>query len=338
MKAHPDIKIIANGDSAQNAPVGQKLAVNFDGYYVKVLAQMFPRRLDLVIPKRYTDEDSQKMQELYGKLLNHNDNKNARIPNVSPFTIASKYLKTIDWEDLKKDSSTALHSHIAFTNDSVDRVNYWAQDIIGQGNHDYCVGDEVVGKTYAVVAGKRKINTNTMYTVREVLEKHLIIVDSDGNERKLSRASSAKLLRRPWCRTGHSMQGRTIGDKLYIHDANTWMASARWLRTAITRCRTLDIILVTYVDPLRVPERVVQQRIRNHKNEDARKQRTLTPDEYVTFEWAQQEIKLQNYTCAVCQSPLDKDWSIDRKDNARAHTKQNCQISCRNCQHASSHR
>jgi hypothetical protein len=195
-----------------------------------------------------------------------------------------------------------------------------------------------VGRTYGRVAKKRKINSNAIYTIKNILPKHLVIKGKDGLERKLTKASTTKFLRRPWCRTGHSIQGQTIGDKLYIHDAETWMATARWLRTAITRCRTLDIVLVKYKDPLRVPQRVIEKRIEHHIKADNEKSRAFTSEEYVSVDWTMQKIKSQGYTCATCPEPLDKDWSIDRIDNARAHTKENCQISCRRCQHASSHR
>ena len=326
MNRNNDKLFIANGDPSQNAPVKQELNVNFDEYYKFIFRQMFPRWLNLIIPKRYNAQDSTKMQQLYDELL---------ACNSKPYSIAAKYLNVVNWADLKKED--ANYEHIAFTNDSVDRVNNWVGQAKGCG---YLVpGDEVVGRTYGVVAGKRKINSNAKYIVQQVLEKHLIIVGKDNIERKLTRASAPKLLRRPWCRTGHAIQGQTIGNKLYIHDAQTWMASPRWLRTAITRCRTLDITLITYDDPMRIPKRVIEKRIKNHIQADRKNDRAFKLDaNYVTFEWAQQEIKLQNYTCAICQTALDKDWSIDRKDNARAHTKQNCQISCRSCQHASSHR
>jgi len=160
----------------------------------------------------------------------------------------------------------------------------------------------------------------------------------DGIHRTLKRNLTTKYLKRPWCRTGHSIQGQTIGDKLYIHDAETWMATARWLRTAITRCQTLDIVLVTYKNPTRLSKRVVRKRIELHLKTDEEKGRAFNAKNYVSVDWAIAKIRSQGYACATCLESLDMDWSIDRIDNARAHVKENCQISCRRCQHASSHR
>ena len=337
MKQHANKDFIANGDPAQNEPVGQVLNMNFDDYYNEALAQMFPRRLNLMISKRYNAEDRERIEMLYNELLSPG--------NQRPFDIASKYLNVIDWADLKRDEDAAFHPHIAFTNDSVDRVNTWAQichcAVSGhQRDPDkWRVGDVVVGRTYGRVAKKRKINSNAVYTIKQISGTHLVIEGKDEIERELTIASAPKFLRRPWCRTGHSIQGQTIGNKLYIHDAETSMATARWLRTAITRCRTLDITLVKYKDPMRVPKWLIEKRIKHHIQADKYKGRIDTlPDDYVSVDWAREKVKMQGYSCAMCSEPLDKDWSIDRIDNARAHIKDNCQISCRRCQHASSHR
>ena len=50
--------IIANGDPSQNEPPTQELTIPFDAYYDEVMTTIFPRHLELVIAKRYTDEDS----------------------------------------------------------------------------------------------------------------------------------------------------------------------------------------------------------------------------------------------------------------------------------------
>ena len=332
MKKHPDKTYIANGDPAQNEPVCQTLNVNFDDYYNEILAQMFPRRLNLKISKRYNDQDRERMELLYRELL---------CPGGQlPFDKAAKYLNVTEWEVLKQDEEAAFYPHVAFTNDSVDRVNNWVQKVRHPQDPDkWRVGDVCIGRRYGRVAQKRKINSNAVYTIQEISDTHLTIRGKDDCDRVLTIASSTKLLRRPWCQTGHSIQGQTLGNKLYIHDAQTAMATARWLRTAVTRCQTLDITLVKYKDPMRVPKRIIENRIRNHIQADTKSNRTFTLDaNYVSFSWARQQIILQSYACAVCQSPLDKDWSIDRIDNARAHINTNCQISCRSCQHASSHR
>jgi hypothetical protein len=59
-----EMTFIANGDPAQNEPVGQTLNVDFDDYYNEILACMFPCRLNLLISKRYNSEDRERMEML----------------------------------------------------------------------------------------------------------------------------------------------------------------------------------------------------------------------------------------------------------------------------------
>lgn len=62
--------IIANGDPAQNEPVMQELSMEFDAYYDKIMAWIFPRRLNLEIAKRYTADDHCVMEVMYDQLRN----------------------------------------------------------------------------------------------------------------------------------------------------------------------------------------------------------------------------------------------------------------------------
>jgi len=120
MISNRDKTFVANGDPAQNEPVGQTLNVDFDTYYNEITTWMFPRKLELTIPKRYLEKDRDKMTELYDELLEEKEH---------PFVIALKYLKVVDWNELKKDKNAAQYPHLAFTNNSTDRINDWAQKI-----------------------------------------------------------------------------------------------------------------------------------------------------------------------------------------------------------------
>jgi hypothetical protein len=194
------------------------------------------------------------------------------------------------------------------------------------------VGDLAVGRKYSRVAGKRKINSNKRYTVTVITPKHLTVVGLDGAERTMTLRSSSDLLRRPWCFTGHAIQGQTLGDSLCIHDVNTNLITARWFRTAVTRCRTLDIVLVSHDDPMRLSK----WKIKAHRYVDRDAGRPFDDKDFVTVDWALRRVESQRYICP-CGEALDGDWSIDRIDNARANVLENCQVVCRRCQNASSH-
>ena len=193
------------------------------------------------------------------------------------------------------------------------------------------------------VSQKRSINSNADYIIENISNGHLTLrckYSKPGDltaTRTLTLKSCDKLLRRPWCKTGHAVQGQTLGDTLYIHDINLSFITARWFRTAITRCSTLNITLVHHKDPLRLHPSFVQKRIYSHKAADEKAVRIYEDVDYVDVAWSYSKIKEQGYNCS-CGEPLDQDWSIDRIDNARAHIKENCQITCRRCQHASGSR
>ncbi len=107
-------------------------------------------------------------------------------------------------------------------------------------------------------------------------------------------------LKRPYCRTAHSSQGLTLGDNIYIHDYKSNMD--RWMRTAISRCRTLNIVLVNHTNTnAHTSYASVERRIEGHKQADTEKKFHYDLQDYVTKEWVIGKLKKQRYACAVCQ-------------------------------------
>ena len=144
--------------------------------------------------------------------------------------------------------------------------------------------------------------------------------------------------KRPYARTGHSTQGLSLGTKLFIHDWRSMMATHRWLRTAISRCSTLDIILVEGSQGVRNDRIRAEARIALHRADDTAKGFVWAEPDYVSAAWASDTLRRQRYSCAECAEPLDQDWSIDRRANDLPHIKGNCALVCRRCQCASAHR
>jgi hypothetical protein len=116
------------------------------------------------------------------------------------------------------------------------------------------------------------------------------------------------------------------------------MATHRWLRTVVSRCGTLDIILVNGSEGLRSNWRVNETRIESHRAADIAKGFTWEPSTYVDANWVADALRRQRHSCWACGDPLDLDWSIDRIANELPHIKGNAAICCRRCQHASAHR
>ena len=120
------------------------------------------------------------------------------------------------------------------------------------------------------------------------------------------------------------------------------MATHRWIRTVVSRCSSLDIILVENSEGLKINFKATEMRISNHKETDIAKFPHLAgkwdEKDYITVDWTTTTLKRQRFSCAECSDPLNADWSIDRRVNELPHTKANCQICCLRCNCASAHR
>jgi len=290
---------------------------------------MFPRRICLQVSKRVTDPtDRTWMMKLCDEL------RAEALP--VPAILRDAGLRTIRFEDLTE--ADAHYPHLAATRSTMARVDHWAHALIGETFADeYAVGQELLGVDGVRCRGGR-IASNESYTVLEVDDAGLTLTAPDGSQRIVTTAAARRYLKRPYCRTGHSTQKLSLGDRIYIHDHGSAMATHRWMRTAVSRCGTLSIILVDGSEGLRSNWRASQARIEAHRAADIAKGFTWNPEDYVTSEWAAQTLRRQRFSCWVCADPLDLDWSVDRIANELPHLRGNCALSCRSCQSASAHR
>ena len=154
-------------------------------------------------------------------------------------------------------------------------------------------------------------------------------------------AAAKKALVRPHARTNHAAQGSSIDGTIFVHDWNTPMATHVWLRTAISRSTTCDIVLVDAPARRRYPAGDhISARIVNHRATDSAKGLAWVDEDYITPTWVREQFQLQRFACSGCREPIDgeTDWSIDRVLNALPHTQSNCTCVCRRCQQASGHR
>ena len=84
----------------------------------------------------------------------------------------------------------------------------------------------------------------------------------------------------------------------------------------------------------------IANKIRGHKRADKQYNRPFAGGDYITIEWVKTQLDLCHNKCVLCGKDLkltnyeakDPDqFSIDRIDNALAHVKSNCQITCWQC-------
>jgi hypothetical protein len=308
-------------------PVQQNLAVDADDWYERAFATMFPRRLVLEVSKRVNDPTEAIQMRTMCDALRAENKPVARILSG---------LKTMRFEDLTE--ADARHPHVGAMNSTICRVNAWAHKLIGECDADtFAIGEELLGASSYKCKGGR-VASNEMYTVAEVSADSVTVSAADGSLRTMTMKVAHSRLKRGYCRTGHSTQGLSLGPTLYLHDTTSCMASHRWARTAVSRCSSLNIILVTGSVGMRSNAINIAGRIAGHVASDEAKKFTWELNDYVTPAWATATLKLQQYACSECSEPLDEDWSIDRRANDLPHLKSNCSICCRLCQHSSAHR
>ena len=325
----PSITFSMAGDPGQLAPVHQDLCVDSDLWYERAFAKMFPRRICLQVSKRVPDEaDRGRMLTLCNELRAEALPAKAILQNAG--------LKVVRFGDLTEED--AKYPHIAAMRSTMAKVDHWAHDLIGEtAAGEYALNEELLGVDGTRCRGGR-IASNESYTVLEVNDAGLTLAAPDGSQRIVTLATAQRYLKRPYCRTGHSTQGLSLGDRIYVHDWGSAMATHRWLRTVVSRCGTLDIILVEGSEGLRNNWHVSNTRIEAHRAADLAKGFTWDEPDYVDAKWVGETLRRQRHSCWACAEPLDLDWSVDRTANELPHIRGNCRLSCRRCQSASAHR
>ena len=106
-----------------------------------------------------------------------------------------------------------------------------------------------------------------------------------------------------------------MGARIYVHDWNTHMATHRWIRTVMSRCGTLDIILVKGSKGVRGRQTDIFMRVVGHTVDDRAKEFVWDDEQYITTDWVKKQLKKQRWSCYSCGDPLDADCSVDRVSN-----------------------
>ena len=145
----------------------------------------------------------------------------------------------------------------------------------------------------------------------------------------------------PEAMTGASAQGDTIDSEFCIFEAFHYYMSWKAFFTAVCRCTQLANVWI-YVGKSTTANVVadIKNKIEGHKSEVKKVCREWLQGEYVERKWVCEHLKRNNACCYKCGDPMSfvagdyKHWSINRKDNALAHTKANCEVICLSCNHA----
>ena len=331
MKRHPELAYVANGDPRQNKPVGEELVYDDRAacaYAFENLASVFPRKLTLMVNKRIKDPVKRKTME---RLCDDLDAEELATHEILQDLPRCSF-NDIDW----------TQGQIVAYQNTKSRVNAAAHTALHpeQGLTEWFVGDIVRGASGGLRCRGGRINSSAIYTVVAVNESHVTVRGRDGKDRSPTLVAAEKALTRPHARTNHAAQGSSIEGTIYIHDWRSPMATHTWLRTAVSRSTTCDVVLVDGAARQRFPEVFqIDARIALHRQTDTAKGFAWDEDAYVTSAWVRARFEQQRFACA-CGEAVDgsTDWSIDRVVNALPHLQGNCQLACRHCQNASCHR
>jgi hypothetical protein len=327
--------------------VGQLGAVNCgefhtpkDDWYKMAIDTMFSKSILLQISKRLTNENEK--ERMY-KMCNDLKDEFKSIGQIlEEAKLPQMHFSELTAEDFQ-------YPHITALQDTSAKVDNLASTLLNKPNNgNYEIGEELVGvKSYGCKGGKR-ISSSDSYIVekieeketkgKETKEKLLHLMASDGTPRILPVLKAIEVLRRAYSRTCHSTQGMSLGDKIYVHDISSFMVNHCWVRTAITRCSTLNIVIVNGSKMNMPTTSKIEKKIKEHEEYD----RKFKYDEkdYITPDWVKERLKKQRFQCwnSTCRKPIDDCWSIDRINNSKPHIKTNCALCCQKCQSVSSKR
>ena len=113
---------------------------------------------------------------------------------------------------------------------------------------------------------------------------------------------------------------------------NFYFVSVEWIYTALTRATDLSNIQI-FTGVLPNPkdlDKIINNKLNLHQIEDELKEREFDLDS----QWVHSQLKNVK-SCKYCHCDLDitgdHQFSVDRVDSRRGHTKDNCQIICLRC-------
>lgn len=234
MESHRDIFYTATGDSSQLQPIGtenQFMNGYSDSYMNMVIDSLFPNCIMLEISKRVRNRDEANiMIKIANRLRTDLDGK---ISLDELIELSNGKIKTGCLDEILKSESDDV-PNICYLKKSLERIN----KLCHKHTMLYYEGLELLGTGYLT-------GSNVLYKVRDVNDEFITIYSIHTNvEKTYSYEQASKSFKYKYCRTVHSSQGLSLGNKIHIHDYNFYRVNNRFLYTAITRCSTLDILFL----------------------------------------------------------------------------------------------
>ena len=329
---HQNLKFCATGDCAQLKPIESKLTIDDKAtYYQEIVYSIFPNVITMSKNKRCTNQaDRITMDNLFQDILATED-KN----KIIELLIRKYKVKTIKSEDLE--TKINICSGWAACS-SVSNI------VLSKTNHSenkYVVGGTIVCRKTMKIK-KATVFSNYTYHIKSISDEFFVLTDEDDEiEVPIKLITQHFVL--PYARTCHSVQGMTISQPFTIFGLYDKMVGQDWIYTAISRTTDLSNVSIC-LQSFRPPATLsgsINRRIELHRRDDDAKGRVVVDEsEFVDLPWVLKQLE-EHVVCKYCKTTLSLEtgendldcFSIDRLDNHLAHTKANCQIICRRCNH-----
>lgn len=344
MLQHTDKKFFATGDTQQLSPLGNNLTnipkQEMTSYYQKCHDIIFPNRIILQENKRLkSEEDKQKMKLLKADIFD---------PKQKIMDVFRKHgLKIIN-----NMSQVTTRKNICFFKYRCNMVNSHIYKQVEKPKkltqihyNKYYVGQTIVCTQHYKV-GTKKLFTNYEYIITEIKDKSFVVHEPNDDINIEIPNGKIEIFRLPYAFTAHSVQGLSFDEPITIFDTNNCYTDRNFVYVALTRARDLNNVYIYEHSEAEVGklsdcklEQYFKFKIETYKIQDKKAKREYNINDYITLDWMVKTYHANRY-CSTCQEPfmlgvangtVETNLTVDRLNNEKSHTKDNCRLTCLHC-------
>jgi len=287
---------------------------------------MFPYLVKLNEIKRIENKEQIPIvKNMYDDILHRNKNINYCIKKYN-----LKVLNDKQYIELLKNNKCC---NIALTNERCKTINKIVRKTQGRGD-DYEVGD-ILRCIKRLKIGNITINKSYVYKIIKVDGNNISILDEAINEEyNFKRDIIDKHFIYGYARTVYSVQGKSIKDKVIIHQTNHGHATKKWLYVALSRATDLNNIYIYKGNNELINEEAINtyfnKKVEGYIKQDLEKGRKINKTKYITADWL--KANCLDKQCFHCKEILElKEITADRLDNNLPHHIDNCVPCCLTC-------